>query len=225
MDRAVPAHRVSGQWLAGTRASYDVMADAYAAEFHDELAAKPWERAILGAFAELVGAGGLVADVGCGPGRGTAYLAGLGLTVVGVDLSPGMVDVARRVHPELRFEVGSMTALDFADGSLAGVLAMYSIIHVPDRQLPEVFAEFHRVLGLGGQLAVVFQVGDGPLHRTEAFGRPVSLDYHWRRPEDVAELLRRAGLPVQATLVREPDGMEKVPRACLLACKAGRSGR
>jgi SAM-dependent methyltransferase len=64
-----------------------------------------------------------VSDAGCGPGHVTAHLRKLGLDAFGIDLSPAMIDVARREHPELRFEVGSMTDLELADASVAGLLA------------------------------------------------------------------------------------------------------
>nr|WP_240943201.1 class I SAM-dependent methyltransferase [Planosporangium thailandense] len=88
---------------------------------------------MLVAFAELVRATGAgpVADLGCGPGYVTAYLCSLGLTAFGVDLSPEMIALARQAYPALRFDVGSMTALELEDGALGGVLARYSIIHTP----------------------------------------------------------------------------------------------
>jgi SAM-dependent methyltransferase len=108
-------------FLRTTRASYDAVAGGYAERFRDELTAKPLDRAMLAGFAELVrGTGaGLVADVGCGTGRVTAYLSGLGLSVFGIDLSPQMIAAARRAHPGLRFDVGSMLALHQA-GLCAG---------------------------------------------------------------------------------------------------------
>jgi SAM-dependent methyltransferase len=194
-------------FLGPTRASYDAVAADYAERFRDELAAKPLDRAMLAGFAELVRAAGAgpVADVGCGTGRVTAHLNGLGLSVFGVDLSPQMIAVARRAHPALRFEVGSMLALDLPDGSLGGLLAWYSTIHIPQMRLPAVFAEFHRVLAPGGYLQLAFQAGDGTLRRTEALGRAISLDFHRRQPDQVAGLLAQAGLTVRARLLREPD--------------------
>ncbi|MFD1537442.1 class I SAM-dependent methyltransferase [Nonomuraea guangzhouensis] len=50
---------------------------------------------------------------------------------VAVDLSPKMVEVARQRYSGLRFEVGSMTALDLKDGELGGVVAWYSTHHIP----------------------------------------------------------------------------------------------
>ena len=167
-----------------TRASYDALAGDYAEWIRDELAAKPLDRALLGGFAELVQAAGAgpVADIGCGPGRVTAHLSSLGLSVFGIDLSPQMVAVARQAHPGLRFDVGSMLGLDLPDGALGGILAWYSIIHIPHEQLPGVFAEFHRVLAPGGYVQLAFQVGDELSHRTEAKGHEICLDFHRRQP-------------------------------------------
>ena len=212
-------------FLHVTRATYDRVAAAYAERFGDELAAKPLDRALLGAFAELVAAsgdGGEVADLGCGPGHVGAYLHGLGLPVVGVDLSPAMIDIAAAAYPELRFQVGSMLDLDLPDASLAGVVAFYSIIHVPTEQLPRVFAEVHRVLSPGGRALFAFQTGDGtPTHRRDAewLGHRVSLTA-WCRPlDDVTGLLAAAGLPVHAQLHRDPDEAEAQPRAYVFARK------
>ena len=150
-------------YLTTTRAAYDTVAADYADLLRDQLAGAPLDRAMLGAFAELVqaeDAGAAVADLGCGPGRVTAHLDSLGLSAFGVDLSPGMVEVARRTYPGLRFDVGSLAALDLADAGLGGIVAWYSIIHTPPELLPEVFAEFDRVLAPGGHLLLAFQAGD-----------------------------------------------------------------
>jgi SAM-dependent methyltransferase len=216
-------------FLRTTRVSYDTIAADYAAEYDAELAGRALDRALLAAFAELVpatadGAGngisnGRVADVGCGPDRITAYLHKLGLPVFGIDLSPQMVALARQTHPDLRFTEGSMTALDLPDGTLGGIVACYSIIHIPTDQLPAVFTEFHRVLAPGGQLLLVFQTGDEHRHRQEGFGHPIALDYYLRPPDRVADLLSGAGLPVHARLLREPEAPETLPRGYLLARK------
>ncbi|MFC4114762.1 class I SAM-dependent DNA methyltransferase [Nonomuraea zeae] len=207
-------------FLRSTRASYDAVAAEYAKIFHHELAGKPLDRAMFAAFAELVRAGGgPVADIGSGPGRVTEHLHGLGLEVFGVDLSPEMVALARRTHPGLRFEVGSMLALDLPDGGLGGLVANYSIIHLPEDRLPGAFAEFHRVLAPGGHLLVAFQVGDERKHLTERFGRRIDLEFHRRRPDHVADLLVKAGFAMTAQLVREPmeGSTEPTQQACLLA--------
>lgn len=210
-------------FLHATRTSYDAIARPYAEQSGDHLGDRPLDLALITAFAELVRTGGTapVADVGSGPGHVTARLDALGVSAFGVDVSPAMVALARQAHPRIRFHVGSMTSLDLPDETLGGVLALYSIIHVPDDHLPAAFAEFHRVLVPGGHVLLGFQSGDeeGRMHLSERFGHEISLDCYWRTPDAVAEQLVEAGLLLHARVLREPAGEEKRPRAFLLARK------
>jgi SAM-dependent methyltransferase len=204
-------------YLDTTRASYDTVAIDYAELLRAELATKPWDRSVLAAFAELVR--GPVADIGCGPGRVTAHLTSLGLTAFGIDLSPEMVAVARKTYPELRFEEGSMMALDLADNELGAVVAWYSLVHTPPEQLPIAFAEFHRVLAPGGHLLIAFKVGDERVHLTHAYGHKLSLEVYRFPPDRIADLLHHSGLVEVARLVRAADQTEKTPQAFLMARK------
>jgi SAM-dependent methyltransferase len=208
-------------YLRATRVAYDTVAADYADLLRTELARKPIDRALLGVFAELVRADGNepVADLGCGPGRVTAHLHALGLAAFGIDLSPAMVSVARRDHPALRFDEGSMTALDLADAALGGIVAWYSIIHTPPDRLPAVFAEFHRVLKPGGHLLLAFQAGDTRVHLDHAYGHAVSLDAYRLSPEIVSDRVNQSGLDVFARMVREPGENEKTQQAYLLCRK------
>ena len=209
--------------VTATRLAYDTVAQDYADLLRDHLAGSEFDRAMLGVFAEQVArrAGGPVGDLGCGPGRIAGYLAGLGLEVVGVDLSPGMIEVARREHPAVRFEVGTMAALPFADGALAGALAWYSVIHTPEERQGELYAEFARVVRPGGILLLAFQVGEDVVHLTHAYGH--DLDLHTRRqhPDRVEERLVEAGFTVTAQLIRQAVPPEKSPQGYVLARRDG----
>lgn len=212
-------------WVEQTRVSYDTVAPSYAEILRDELAGLPYERGVLSVFAGRVGGGEPVADVGCGPGRVTAHLHALGLEAFGIDLSPRMVDVARRDHPGLRFEVGSMTDVDLPDASLAGVLAWYSLIHVPDDVVPGVLAGFHRVLRPGGVVLAGFQVGDAHRHKTSGYGgHPMSVWVHLRPVERVATWLREAGFRVEAQMVREAEDDSRAPQGFVIARRADGDG-
>jgi ubiquinone/menaquinone biosynthesis C-methylase UbiE len=210
-------------YLRATRAGYDATAAEYASRFHHHLDDKPVELAVLSAFAGLVRASGdsTVVDVGCGTGATTAILHDHGVAVRGIDLSPNMIEQARRINPHLTFSVGSMTDLDLPDASVGGLCAWYSVIHVPDTVLPQVFSEFHRVLAAGGLLLLAFQVGDRPRRLTEAFGIAVTLEFHRRAPAAVAAALEAAGFGVYLQTVREADddGLESTPQAFLIARK------
>ena len=127
-----------------------------------------------------MGPGAAVADLGCGPGAVTGHLAALGVDAFGLDLSAAMLAVARREHPGLRFEQGSMLDLPLPDGGLAGAVS-------------------------GGRLLLAFQTGTEPRRLENPWGHPVTLDFRRRRPEDMVRLLAGAGFTLAFRTVREPD--------------------
>ncbi|USX52116.1 trans-aconitate 2-methyltransferase [Lentzea sp. HUAS12] len=191
------------EWITDTRESYDTVAVSYAEQTRGLLDGLPHLRAALRLFAEEVS--GPVADVGCGPGDITARLNDLGVDASGIDLSPAMVALARRTHPGLRFEVGSMT--EPLAGPLGGILAWWSLIHVPDDLVPVVFGHFHDALRPDGLLQLGFHVGDRTNLKTQGYGgHPMRVHVHLRRPERVAEWLRAAGFTVEAQWLLGEDG-------------------
>ncbi|MGW3107272.1 class I SAM-dependent DNA methyltransferase [Streptomyces sp. NPDC001100] len=196
--------------LPATRDAYDAVATRYAQHFADTLRDRPLERALLAAFAESVRAGGqdVVADLGCGPGHVTAHLGRLGLCAFGVDASPAMIGLAQEANPEFRFEVGSMAALDIADGALGGVLSRSSIIHIPPQDLPAVLAEFARVLAPGGHLLISCYATDDSAIPTQSFDHSVMTAYRWS-PDRLAGLLRDVGMRETARVLCEPKPSDK----------------
>ena len=129
------------------------------------------------------------------PGRITAHLRQLGVDAFGIDLSPGMIEVARRDHPGLRFDLGSMTDLALADASMAGLVAWYSLIHVPDDEISPVFAHFQRVLRPGGPLLLSFHVGDESQLKTQGYGgHPMRVFVHRRRHDQDDRVAQRCRL-------------------------------
>ena len=193
--------------LDAVRESYDRVADSYVEMDIGDLGPTPWLRAALAAFAESVRGLGPVLDVGCGPGTVTAHLSGLGLDVSGVDLSPRMVEHARRRHPGLRFEVASVTELDLAPASLGGVLGWWSLFNLPRETLPHVLAAYAEALVPGGHAMIGTHVGDGDVLRTEVYGAPVSWTTHLWRPEQLVAILADVGLEVTAELRIPPTSI------------------
>jgi SAM-dependent methyltransferase len=207
------------------RAGYETVAATYDEQFADELDHKPLERGLLDAFCEMAPPGA-IADIGCGPGHITGFLAERRDDVQGVDLSPEMVALARRRHPRLRFEVASMLGLPFADGVWTGVVAMYSIIHFAPDERVRAFAEFARTLRPDGLLLMSFHV-DGPgfapgevNHLRTFLGHRVEMDGYFLDPAVVTADLVANGFRVPARLDREPIADIEFPsRRCYILAR------
>ena len=212
-------------WQRDVQTAYDRVAAEYAGRIYDELAGKPFDRAILDRFAALAGPLGPLCDLGCGPGQVARYLRDHARQpepeVFGIDLSPEMVAEARRRNPDLRFEQGTMLALDLADGQLGGIAAFYSIVNVP-RARPA--PRLRRVLA--GACAGRAPAGGVPRrHGRRPPGRvvgiPVSVDFYFFDPAEIEARLTAAGFTIDESHVREPypDVEHPSRRAYLLARK------
>jgi SAM-dependent methyltransferase len=187
------------------QASYDRVADEYARRIYDELQRKPLDRQLLDAFAARVRGAGVACDLGCGPGHVARYLHERGVEVCGVDLSPAMVECARRLNPDIRFSQGDMLALDVGDGAWAGIAAFYVIIHVPPGEMVPALRELWRVQRPGGLLLLLaFHAGDDTLHLDEWWEHPVCLDFYFFCPDEMAGWLKAAGFEVEAVIERDP---------------------
>lgn len=205
---------------AQTRHGYDVVATDYATLIPGLSAETALDIAMIDDFAErcLKAQLGPVADVGCGPGRISAHLATQGLDVFGLDLSPGMVDVARRRHPHLCFDVATMEDLNIPDAALGGLLVWYSLIHTAPGRLPTVVDEFARALKPGAWLLMAFQTGEGQrVERSRAYGHTVPMTNYRHAPQHLIAVLQAEGFDVHTQLQRSADGAETTPQTVLLA--------
>lgn len=186
-----------------TAGGYDRVADEYGRRLRDELMSKPLDRGLLAAFAEMA-PDGLVADLGCGPGQVALHLHRQGRRVIGIDLSPRMIEVAREQCPGPEYRVGDMLKLELDDESIAGAIAFYSIIHLTLEQLPTAFAELRRVLMPDGLALLAFHTGRHTVHLDEWWDRDVSIDFYFHPVDKVEQLLKEAGLEIESSLRRQP---------------------
>ena len=143
-------------------------------------------------------------DAACGPGLVARALAPRVGEVHGVDMTPAMVEVARREAGaegigNAVFSVGDATALDFADASCDGAVTRFSLHHIP---LPgRVVTELARVVRPGGAVVVADHVtsadpGEAAWHQEIERLRDPS---HWAclTPARLRALGERAGLVLE----------------------------
>lgn len=175
-----------------TRAAYDGIVELYASMFANRLETQPFSRNMISAFAALVRGTGnpQAADVGCGPGHLTALLHDLGLDAFGLDLSPAMVDHARRAHPALRFDEARMEDLPVEDGARRCARPLLDDPY-PAWEIARTACRAGACLTPGGLLLVSFFATDGP--EPVRFDHKATPAFSW--PVDrLAELLAGAGL-------------------------------
>jgi len=197
-------NRTADDIASSIRENYDELADEYAHELFHELQHKPLDRELLDRFASHIPENGEVCDMGCGPGHVTRYLHLGGARVSGMDLSVRMVEIAKRLNPDIPFRVGNMMNLDLPDGHLAGISAFYAIVNIPDDSLPLVFREMARVLQPGGTILLAFHVGSDTIHVDELWGKRISLDFFFFLPASIQRYMENAGLEIDEIIERGP---------------------
>jgi SAM-dependent methyltransferase len=203
------------------RESYDRLAEEYARRIANELEHKPLDRELLDRFARTTTGRGEICDLGCGPGHVARYLHDAGASVFGLDLSPGMIEQARKLSPHIPFREGNMMALEIANDTLAGVVAFYAIVNIPRQSLPLVFQEIKRVLRPQGLLLLAFHVGDEVLHEDELWGQKISMDFLLFPTSAIKSDLESAGFTIQEVIERPPylEVEYQSHRAYILASK------
>ncbi|GIG68086.1 class I SAM-dependent methyltransferase [Phytomonospora endophytica] len=202
--------------------NWDARADRYLELFGDELSGKPFDRDTLTAFAGLVGEGGRVCDAGCGPcGHVAGLLARHGLDVVGVDLSPRCVELARIERPGVRFEVRDQR--DLAElGPFDGLVSYYSLHDQPRAVLPGTLAAWAVAIRPGGRLLVVAKEGTADGEIDDPLGTGARVYWAEHTPEDLRAAAEAAGFRVDGLTSREAYA-EEIPtrRIYLSATRRG----
>jgi SAM-dependent methyltransferase len=184
---------------------YNKTAENYAAKFIDELSKKHLDRILLQAFAKKNGGKGRLIDLGCGPGQTTRYLAGCGITdIIGTDLSPGMIDVAKKINPQLSFETADMLSLPYDEHAFGSAIAFYAIVHFNYSQLEIAFREIKRVLKNGGEFLFSFHIGDNTVHMDQFLEHDVNIDFHFFEISRVIELLDKTAFEIIDCIERKP---------------------
>lgn len=204
--------------MTSTANDYDNFAQAYAEQNENNAYNALYERpAVLSMLGDV--AGRHILDAGCGAGAHAAALIGRGATVEGLDLSTGLLEIARhRLGPDVPLRQADLSQpLPCADHTFDAVLASL-LLHYLEDWTPTL-REFHRILAPGGQMVasthhpfMEFQLaGSDNYLATEQYedhwpmpGRPAVTMRFWRRPlSAMIDAFLGAGFRIDA--VREPE--------------------
>jgi ubiquinone/menaquinone biosynthesis C-methylase UbiE len=176
---------------AETVATYDRLAGRFAEQWWSTRLAGPMSR-----FSASLPAGGVVLDLGCGPGRDTAWLAEQGFTAIGMDASSGLVEEARRRVPaaQATFVRGDLVSLPFTPSSADGAWVCASLLHLDPAGALEALTEVRRVLRPGGALFAGVQQGEGDTIKEGAAGNRF---FTYWSPVEFAAAVSAAGFEVE----------------------------
>jgi ubiquinone/menaquinone biosynthesis C-methylase UbiE len=199
---------------------YDIFSAEYSEKYFHELDRKPFDREILDTLSEIVGPDGLICDVGCGPGEIAVHLHSRGCTVVGIDISEEMIREAKRLSPDIQFEVGDMTRMRFGDNFFDAITAFYAIVHCTYDDARDAFREFYRVLCDGGVLLLAFHIGDEVIHLEKGASEVVGVDFRFLDPERISRELAEVGFTVEDIKIRSPyPGVEYQSRRAYIRAR------
>jgi uncharacterized protein YceH (UPF0502 family)/phospholipid N-methyltransferase len=177
------------------RAAYAAVAVSYAEQFCDELAGLPFESWLLRRVVDLAD-GSPVVEVGTGPGHVAAFLAEAGADATGLDITPEMVDQARRRYPGVSYQVGDLRRLmrPTTHDGWGAVLAWYSLIHLAPSELPAAIASLARPLRANGWLVLALHTGAEVRTATDWFGHEIDLDFVLHDPAEVLAIVEQTDL-------------------------------
>lgn len=186
------------------RCAYDRAAKKYAEDLYDELQSKPMDVKFLDLFVERVNPNSQVAEIGCGPGEISAYLKIKGLNMLGIDISPQMIEEAKRLNPAIKFQVGDVFSLDFQDKSFSGVAAPFLIVNFSIDEIPKAFHEIKRVLLADGVFYFSFHTGNETVHVDDLFAEKNPLDFYFHPVEKIQSILEESGFELLEWVIRSP---------------------
>jgi len=186
---------------------YDEHAEQYA-----EAGATYFDMNHITTFAKRLPQGASVLDAGCGAGRDADILSKQSLKMTGIDLSTGLLEVARKKFPEITFVEGNLLGLPFDDTSFDGVWSNTSLLHLETvENVKQALAEMYRVLKKPGLLHVVVKARTGADKTAVVSDKLSGHDrfFQYFAADELSLLLTEAGFTVDQ--IKEYSEIETIP--------------
>jgi ubiquinone/menaquinone biosynthesis C-methylase UbiE len=164
-------------------------------------------------FVDSLPSNAKVLDAGCGGGRDTKLLQEAGTNTTGLDLSSGLINEAKKRHPEINFVQGSFLELPFDDSSFDGVWAHASLLHLEKvEDVKKALSEFNRVLNPNGVLHILVKAQTGD-EKTAVVSDSLSGHdrfFQYFTQEELQRLLQEQGF--ESTKIEQYKETDKSPQ-------------
>ena len=189
-------HHTTSSDIAQTLRTYEKDADIFLKHWGRKKYKRP---PLLTQWLKLLPERAVLLDLGCGAGQDSRYLAKRGHRVIGLDRTMPLLQFAKRRAPSVPFLLADIRSLPIQAGSIDGIWAAASLIHLPKRTVPNVLAVLRHLVKPEGFLAATFTYGSNS--RIKRIGwMPGRYFARWRKDE-LARTLRRAGWTIRSLRV------------------------
>jgi len=199
--------------FADTIAWYDQNAEQYA-----EVQGKIADHDDVALFASKLPTEGYILDAGCAAGRDANLFTQKGLRVEGIDVSKGLIAIAKKNYPHLSFRIGNFLSLPYENETFDGIWAHQSLLHLETvEDVLTALKEFYRVLKPGGIILVLVKAKMG-VEKTavakDAFSNHDRFFQYFTKDE-LRELLSKSGFKINQIeqyneIDRNPHGRPEV---------------
>jgi len=188
--------------------TYDKIAQAYTKEFFEDKV----DIKYLDKFLSFLPKEAKILDVGCGPGNFTKYFLEKGFYAEGIDLSTGMLKIAKKKVPNGIFKKMDMRKLNYPDESFDGLCAAYSLYHIPSKQTLITLKEFNRVLKLNGIMILMLQKGKREGIMPEPFDPKRKMFFKYFQEKEIKDFLKKSGFKIVYGGKRKPRSSLELKR-------------
>ena len=142
--------------------SYGATADQYTKNVADLAPLQSIDR-----FAKFLPFQARILDIGCGSGRDAKEFSDRGAVVLGIDLCPNLVEIAKRTAPKAEFQIMDIENIELPPASFDGIWAACSLHHIPKHLFPSVLSKIHELLKEGGYFYLTLKKGSGEVQESD----------------------------------------------------------
>lgn len=198
---------------------------AIAALFEQSVRSHLFDKQEIDIFFQSLSPDSLVLDAGCGTGVISNEIKNeYAHDVIGVDISDGMVNFAKKHYQGIEFKKMDVLKLDFPDDSFDAVFAYFILIHISKKDIPKALAEFKRVLKPNGKIFFSFQLSnEKPIEDFYPlpYDQSKKLFLNVISEEEIEKQITEAGFSINHKIIREPQESEFNFKKLLISASKG----
>lgn len=181
-----------------TLASYQATAEQFALNVAELAPFESIER-----FCKLLPTKARIIDIGCGTGRDAKVFSEKGLSVVGIDLCPNMIKLAKAHAPLADFRRMDIEAMSFPEASFDGAWAGASLLHIPKNTISVVLDSIYLMLKPQGIFYLTLREGIGEELQTDLRYGDFKKFWAFYEQNELNEVVKSSGFTILESCIIE----------------------